>query len=109
MKLSFYKNYTRHFFTLNTQKCFSESRLVGYSPEQMYLLVSNINDYALFVPYCNYSKIISHQSPLSTHQKSIHLKAELGVGFQTLFSEKYLSDVICIPFQSVEASLSFKK
>ncbi len=36
-----------------------ETQQVPYSKEQMFDLVSNINDYKLFLPWCNDSKIIN--------------------------------------------------
>ncbi len=39
----------------------AETQRVPYSKEQMFDLVSNINEYKLFLPWCNDSKIISRK------------------------------------------------
>lgn len=66
-------------------KTYSERRLVGYSPEQLYDVVSQVDQYQNFVPWCVKSIV---------HKKSgdNYFEAELQVGFQ-LFFERYTSKV----------------
>eukprot|EP00884_Botryococcus_braunii_P023456 jgi/Botrbrau1/9795/Bobra.0322s0003.1 len=62
-----------------------ERKLIGYSPEQMYEVVADVEKYKEFVPWCQKSKILSTRA-------SRFVKAELEVGFN-LFVERYTSDV----------------
>ncbi|XP_058862588.1 coenzyme Q-binding protein COQ10 homolog, mitochondrial isoform X3 [Acipenser ruthenus] len=41
---------------------YSESKLLGYSTEQMYNVVANVENYQQFVPWCKSSKIISQRN-----------------------------------------------
>ncbi|TPX66173.1 hypothetical protein SpCBS45565_g04661 [Spizellomyces sp. 'palustris'] len=78
-----------------------ETHHLGYTPKQLYALVSNINSYHLFVPWCAHSQVLSHKK---LNGKEI-LKAELGVGFRA-FSENYVSEVTCVPYERVQAVAS---
>ena len=67
-------------FEDDTAKRYTERRLIGYSPQQMYDVVSDVEQYSKFVPWCQKSRIIRRSS-------SSVLEAELEVGFQ-IFVEK---------------------
>ena len=64
----------------------SEKRLLGYSPEQMFEVVSRVEDYNQFVPWCKKSKV--------NFRDEEHLLASLVVGFPPLFGEAYNSHVV---------------
>ena len=67
---------------------YTEHRLLGYTLSQMYTIVSEIQHYKLFVPWCVDSRIIS-----TLKQGSIETQvAELKVGFKH-FQESYKSKV----------------
>lgn len=61
-----------------------ERRLLQYSPEELYDVVSNVAQYQEFVPWCKESTVLSSSDK--------EMKAELVVGFG-YFTEKYLSIV----------------
>ncbi|XP_034567245.1 coenzyme Q-binding protein COQ10 homolog, mitochondrial [Notolabrus celidotus] len=73
---------------------YNESRTIGYSLEQMYNVVANVDQYQHFVPWCKKSRVI--KGPNGTKQ------AELEIGFPPI-SERYTSDVTCIPNHQVRA------
>ena len=70
---------------------FSEKRIVGYSMDKMYKVVSDVEKYHKFVPYCRKSVVtLNHEDRLS---------ANLVVGFQPFFNLSYTSHVTLVkPF-----------
>lgn len=64
---------------------YSERRLLGYSKHQMFKVVSEVENYHQFVPWCKESKII--------HREERKLKADLVIGFPPIFGESYRSHV----------------
>lgn len=66
-------------------KKFSQRRLVGYSPEQLYTVISQVEDYHQFVPWVQKSQVVKKIG-------DEYLEAELVVGFQVLV-ERYTSQV----------------
>ncbi len=47
--------------------------LLGYSAEQMYDLVTRIEDYPKFLPWCDHARVIEHDAH--------GMKAEVGISF----------------------------
>ena len=70
---------------------YSEQRLLGYSCEQMFSVVSEVEKYHSFVPWCKKSLVRS--------KSENQLIADLVVGFPPLFGESYTSTVTFVkPF-----------
>ena len=90
------------FGSLNPVTSYNEKRVIGYSCQHMYDIVSNVGAYPQFVPWVTTSRILKK---FETNSKESKLTAELGVGFQTI-SEKYTSQVSLIPGKQVHASAS---
>lgn len=65
-----------------------ERRLVRYCPEQVFHVVSSIEQYPLFLPWCKDAVIKSSKG----NEDNSMLRAEMSVGFRGL-SESYISEV----------------
>ncbi|XP_061701638.1 coenzyme Q-binding protein COQ10 homolog, mitochondrial [Syngnathoides biaculeatus] len=74
---------------------YAETRTVGYSPEQMFGLVSDVARYQQFVPWCKTSRVVGGG-------EGGDFRAELVVGFPPVL-ERYTSDVTLIPNHQVRA------
>ncbi|KAH6914942.1 dehydrase and lipid transport-domain-containing protein [Coprinopsis sp. MPI-PUGE-AT-0042] len=80
---------------------YNDSKILPYTPKQMYDVVSDVSSYPKFVPFCTSSRILT-TSPKANSQGQQVLDAELTVGFLS-FKESYVSTVTCVPHQTVEA------
>lgn len=79
---------------------------LSYTPAQLHALVSDINAYSSFLPYCTYSRVVRTQQPQHEHEpaEAQVLLAELGVGFGKV-QERYVSRVVSVPGKSVTVSV----
>ncbi|KAH9330869.1 hypothetical protein KI387_002977, partial [Taxus chinensis] len=66
-------------------KTYEERRIIGYSPEQLFVVVAAVDLYEDFVPWCQRSTILYHKNDEA-------FDAELQIGFKFLV-ERYISHV----------------
>ncbi|XP_029997908.1 coenzyme Q-binding protein COQ10 homolog, mitochondrial [Sphaeramia orbicularis] len=90
---------TRSFINLaapiNTRRMeYAECRTIGYTPEQMYNVVANVDQYQQFVPWCKKSRVMKSQNG--------DIRAELEIGFPPIV-ERYTSEVTMVPNHQVRA------
>ncbi|KAK9475615.1 dehydrase and lipid transport-domain-containing protein [Lipomyces japonicus] len=79
----------RAFFTAQSPQTFSLTRTLPHSAELLYKVVSNVNEYHKFIPYCTDSEITARDE--KTQQPR---KATLKVGWNN-FAESFESELTC--------------
>lgn len=73
---------------------YTESKVLGYSIAEMFDIVANVENYKMFVPWCNSSKVLSSRNGVT--------RAELEVGFPPLV-ERYTSQIHIKPNHQIRA------
>lgn len=91
----------RHFFSLpgsdsDLSKRYTERKLLGWSAQQLYDVVADVDQYHHFVPWCQKSVVLV--------QRENYLEAELEVGFR-VFVERYTSKVTLTPPRVVQSEV----
>ncbi|KAG0168748.1 Coenzyme Q-binding protein COQ10 B, mitochondrial [Apophysomyces sp. BC1034] len=81
----------RSFFSIQglSQKTHKERKLLSCSQQEAYDIISNVNNYHQFLPFCTRSEVYTSKK---IRQDVTVMKAELEVGFG-MFQEKYMSEV----------------
>ncbi|MGB0935199.1 MAG: type II toxin-antitoxin system RatA family toxin [Alphaproteobacteria bacterium] len=70
----------------------AETRVVPYTPEQMFTLVADIESYPEFLPWCVSARINSREDN--------EIKADLAIGYK-MFREHFVSTVRLSPFEEI--------
>ncbi|CAG5898020.1 unnamed protein product [Menidia menidia] len=73
---------------------YTESRILQYTPEQMFNVVANVDKYRYFVPWCKKSRMIKGPGD--------SIQAELEIGFPPI-TERYTSELTLVPNHQVKA------
>lgn len=97
IRRTFFRFPTRVDPTTVYRKRFREERLLGWSNEQLFDLVSNVNEYQYFLPACIRSTITKK---ISDHE----IIAELEIGVPPLIQETYESHIKLNPPHLLTAS-----
>ncbi|CAG8781396.1 23135_t:CDS:2 [Cetraspora pellucida] len=79
------------FDALSSRRSYTGHKVNRYTQRQLYDVVSNVDDYHLFIPFCTNSEVLKTQY---IDRRTKILTAALCVGFQG-FSETYVSEVTC--------------
>ena len=82
--------------------------MTSYTRRQLYAVISDVDSYASFVPFCTRSRIIRPLAPTPTPAtpNAQQMEAELTVAFLA-FTERYTSRVTCVPYESVKVRIPF--
>ncbi|TDZ74224.1 Coenzyme Q-binding protein coq10 [Colletotrichum trifolii] len=97
----------RSFFNLPNLSAATEpqvltaSRTLPYASAQLYDVISDVDSYSSFVPYCAHSRVAQWSAPDETGRKW-PTQADLRVGWGG-FEETFTSKLRCVPGESVEA------
>lgn len=92
---SFTTTQTRTFFSSSTPQKFTINKTLPHSQPDLFKIISDIDSYSSFVPFCVSSKVTRRSDQYPTH-------ANLKVGFKQ-YEETFSSLVRCSPPSSVEA------
>eukprot|EP00002_Diphylleia_rotans_P031305 TRINITY_DN6503_c0_g1_i4.p1 TRINITY_DN6503_c0_g1~~TRINITY_DN6503_c0_g1_i4.p1 ORF type:complete len:193 (+),score=36.67 TRINITY_DN6503_c0_g1_i4:51-629(+) len=74
----------------------TEASIVGYSPKQVYDVVSDVDQYHMFLPWCQDSKVL--------WRKGNHAEAKLVIGFPPVI-EKYTSKLTLVENKSIQVQV----
>ncbi|CAE6422490.1 unnamed protein product [Rhizoctonia solani] len=82
---------------------FHTRKILPYTQHQLYNLVSDVNSYHFFLPFCTNSRVLT-PIPLGGFKtdEPYEVEAELEVGFMGM-KESYVSLVRCRPWEMVQA------
>lgn len=98
-------NSNNNFDSSASQK-FKESIVLPYSAEELYAIVSDVDSYKQFLPYCVGSRVLgpsqSARAKQNEKKASKIVDAELAIGFSAL-RESYVSEVSMRPNEWVHA------
>lgn len=78
------------------------SRTLSYPASKIFSIISDINSYSAFLPYCSSSTVTTWSSGTKPHNRKYPQEAELQVGWAG-YSETFRSKVFCVPDRIVEA------
>ncbi|OLN84425.1 Coenzyme Q-binding protein COQ10-like protein, mitochondrial [Colletotrichum chlorophyti] len=77
------------------------SRTLPYASAQLYDVISDVDAYSTFVPYCAHSRVTRRTAP-DADGRTWPTQADLRVGWGG-FEETFTSRLRCVPGKSVEA------
>ncbi|KAF8076345.1 dehydrase and lipid transport-domain-containing protein [Lyophyllum atratum] len=89
---------------------YHERKILPYGQKELYEVVADVGSYHRFIPFCTGSRVVTpppRRQPhdIGTIPAPFDMEAELTVGFLS-FQERYVSQVTCKPYESVQAVAS---
>ena len=81
----------------------SKTTVVPYTPEEMYVLVNDIESYPVFLPWCTAAKILTHQEENLTATLSL----TLGKIKQSFTTENTMQDGSRIEIQLIDGPFKY--
>lgn len=89
-----------------TPQTLTASRIISYPAKAIYSVISDVESYAQFIPYCRSSTVTKKSEPTEYDGKSYPEEAKLVVGFSNDISEEFWSRIYCSPEQLVVEAVS---
>jgi coenzyme Q-binding protein COQ10 len=86
----------------NNKLTLHATRTLPYARSALYTLVSDINSYPLFLPFCSGAKVLAYSRPDTQTGARHPALASLNIGWAGV-QEGFVSRVFCVPQISVEA------
>jgi coenzyme Q-binding protein COQ10 len=77
-----------------------ERILLHHSPEKIYSVVKDVEQYKEFIPWCTDSRIMNQNVDQNSSDGEQNMLCELEVGFG-MFKEKYRSEVTLDPYKAI--------
>ncbi|TFL01854.1 dehydrase and lipid transport-domain-containing protein [Pterulicium gracile] len=91
-------------FSQSPPPAYHEKKYLPFSPRQLYAVVSDVESYPSFVPFCVGCRKIT-QPKVVGDKGRVEVDAKMTVGFMAL-KESYVSHVTCVPYELVQAKAS---
>ncbi|CAI6341746.1 unnamed protein product [Periconia digitata] len=85
-----------------TPQTLTATRTLPYPSQPIYSIVSDVQSYSLFLPYCQSSAVTQWSSPDAAYARRWPSEASLVIGFGNL-TEHFTSRVFCVPGRIVES------
>jgi len=98
-------NHRRTFLTnpFSGPQTLTAHRTLPYPRQIIYSIISDVDSYSTFLPYCRSSVVTKHSNSATADGKSYPEEAQLVIGFNDDVSETFTSRVYCVPESVVEA------
>ncbi|KAF2480548.1 hypothetical protein BDY17DRAFT_318225 [Neohortaea acidophila] len=91
------------FAASSTPQTISATRTLPYATSAIYAVISDVNSYATYYPFCTESRVTKYSRPTAHDGKKYPEEAKLVIGFGDAASEAFYSRVYCVPERIVEA------
>ncbi|KAF2266370.1 hypothetical protein CC78DRAFT_531763 [Lojkania enalia] len=78
------------------------SRTLPYPHLPIYAIISDVNSYASFLPYCQSSTVTKWSAPDATYQRKWPSEGKMVIGWGNL-TESFTSRIFCVPGKIVES------
>lgn len=87
---------------VSTPQTLTATRILPYASHPIYSIVSDVQSYSHFLPYCQSSSVTQWSAPDPMYNRRWPSEASLVIGFSNL-TEHFTSRVFCVPGRIVES------